>query len=176
LTTIPTSIPYVQVPDGVEVKLRDRAKLNVGIVWASNAPQSASRCCPLRHWQSLFDLSDVAFYSLQKGSPVQELTELHQAAMVQNLDDRLNTFADTASVVAQLDLVITIDTAVAHLAGAMGKPVWTLLTYICDWRWLVDRDDSPWYPSMRLFRQTVPKDWASVFDRVKVALEERLND
>ncbi len=176
LTTVPASIPYVQVPGGVEVKLVDRATLNVGIVWASNAPQSASRCCPLRHWQSLFGLSGVAFYSLQKGPPVQELTEVCQASVIQNLDQQLNTFADTASVVSQLDLVITIDTAVAHLAGAMGKPVWTLLTYVCDWRWLIERDDSPWYPSMRLFRQTTPKDWSNVFEQVKAALEKKLTD
>ena len=79
-------------------------------------------------------------------------------------------FADTAAAIANLDLVISVDTSVAHLAGAMNKPVWTLLPFNPDWRWMLDRPDTPWYPSMRLFRQTEPKDWQSVIERVKTEL------
>ena len=84
--------------------------------------------------------------------------------------DELKDFSDTAAVIDQLDLVITVDTSIAHLAGAMGKPVWVLLPYNSDWRWLVDRDDSPWYPTARLFRQDITRYWASVIARVQVAL------
>jgi ADP-heptose:LPS heptosyltransferase len=84
----------------------------------------------------------------------------------------MTTLADTASVVEQLDLIITCDTAVAHLAGALGKPVWILLSHTCDWRWLADREDSPWYPTARLFRQVRPDDWDEVFRRVVQALGE----
>jgi ADP-heptose:LPS heptosyltransferase len=82
----------------------------------------------------------------------------------------INDFTDTATVVAQLDLIITIDTAVAHLAGALGRPVWVVLGYRADWRWMLEREDSPWYPTMRLFRQHQPGDWAGVLARVAEAL------
>jgi ADP-heptose:LPS heptosyltransferase len=91
-----------------------------------------------------------------------------------NLEDELNDFTDTAAVIANLDLVISVDTAVAHLAGALGKTVWTLLPFVPDWRWLQNRDDSPWYPSMRLFRQTRTNNWAGVFEQVKEALNSHL--
>ncbi len=92
-----------------------------------------------------------------------------------NLADELNDFADTAAVIANLDLVISIDTSVAHLAGAIGKPVWNLLSFVPDWRWFLNRDDSPWYPGMRLFRQTKPNIWTEVFEQVKKALLNKLN-
>jgi ADP-heptose:LPS heptosyltransferase len=92
-----------------------------------------------------------------------------------NLEDSLIDFADTAAVIANLDLVISIDTAVVHLAGAIDKPVWTLPSSVPDWRWLLNRDDSPWYPGMRLFRQTKPNDWTEVFEQVKKALLYKLN-
>jgi ADP-heptose:LPS heptosyltransferase len=83
----------------------------------------------------------------------------------------LTDFTDTAAIVSNLDLVITVDSAVAHLAGALGKPVWTLLPFAPDWRWMLSREDSPWYPTMRLFRQSAPGDWTSVMDRVSTALK-----
>jgi ADP-heptose:LPS heptosyltransferase len=89
-----------------------------------------------------------------------------------NFGQEFEDFSDTAAVIENLDLVISIDTSVAHLAGAMGKPVWALLPYACDWRWLLNREDSPWYPSMRLFRQTKNGDWNSVLQGVASALEE----
>jgi ADP-heptose:LPS heptosyltransferase len=89
---------------------------------------------------------------------------------VLDISHELNTFADTAALVAELDLVISVDTAVAHLAGALGKPVWILLPYTPDWRWQLERDDSPWYPSARLFRQPARGEWAPVLRRVAEAL------
>jgi ADP-heptose:LPS heptosyltransferase len=90
------------------------------------------------------------------------------------LDSELTDFTDTAAVIANLDLVISVDTSVAHLAGAIGKPVWTLLPFVPDWRWLLERDDSPWYPSMRLFRQTTMHDWNGVFKQVQKSLIDNL--
>ena len=96
---------------------------------------------------------------------------LSHARAVTNLGGALTDFADTAAVISQLDLVISVCTSVAHLAGALGKPVWVLLSGDADWRWLVDREDSPWYPTARLFRQTRPGDWSGVAERVRQALQ-----
>jgi ADP-heptose:LPS heptosyltransferase len=93
-----------------------------------------------------------------------------------NLSNQIKDFADTAAVVSNLDLIISVDTAVVHLAGALGKPVWNLIHFAPDWRWLLNRDDSPWYPEMRLFRQTKSNDWTTVFKRVKEALLQIVND
>jgi hypothetical protein len=86
--------------------------------------------------------------------------------------EEINDFSDTAAFIQNLDLVISVDTSVAHLAGALGKPVWTLLPFVPDWRWMLNREDSPWYPTMRLFRQPAPGDWGSVIERLKDALDE----
>ena len=93
-------------------------------------------------------------------------------ALVSDLGSKLHDFADTAAVISQLDLVITVDTAVAYLAGAMARPVWVLIPFAADWRWLRGREDSPWYSTMRLFRQQQPGDWAEPMSRVKAALSE----
>jgi ADP-heptose:LPS heptosyltransferase len=90
---------------------------------------------------------------------------------VLSLGGELNDFADTAAVLSHLDLVISVDTAVVHLAGAMAKPVWVLLPFVPDWRWMLNREDSPWYPTMRLFRQHRPGDWPDVFNRLAAALQ-----
>ena len=90
--------------------------------------------------------------------------------LIKDMREHVKNFADTAAVIEKLDLVISVDTAVAHLAGAIGKPVWNLLSFAADWRWLLDRDDSPWYPTMRLFRQTTPGDWESVVHEVSELL------
>ena len=114
----------------------------------------------------------IALVSLQKGPRSGELQASGVGAMISDLGASLENFARTAALIEQLDLVITCDTSVAHLAGAMGKPVWILLAYSADWRWLVGREDSPWYPSARLFRQDRPGDWAGVMQRVVTALKE----
>ena len=107
---------------------------------------------------------------MQKGEAAEQIEGLSEGMVVTNLGEEFEDFTDTAGVIENLDLVISVDTAVVHLAGAMGKPVWTLLPFAPDWRWLLDREDSPWYPTMRLFRQQKRGDWDSVFTRVRDAL------
>ena len=108
--------------------------------------------------------------SLQKGPPTEEAWHPPPRMEIADYADELNDFADTAALVSALDLVISVDTAVVHLAGGMGKPVWILSRFDGCWRWLLDRDDSPWYPTARLFRQTSPGDWAGVVERATAAL------
>ena len=112
-------------------------------------------------------------YSLQKGSPAQEVSALPAGRVLKNLESELTDFSATAAALEHLDLLIAVDTSVAHLAGAMGKPVSLLLPYRSDWRWFADREDSPWYPSMRLFRQKSHGDWAGVIAEVCSALSSR---
>ena len=107
----------------------------------------------------------AAFYAVQKQASEVELSQL-RALGVRNLGPHLKDYADTAAAIEHLDLIISVDTSVVHLAGAMAKPVWTLLSHCPDWRWMLDRKDSPWYPNMRLYRQPSPGDWKSVFDDV----------
>jgi ADP-heptose:LPS heptosyltransferase len=112
------------------------------------------------------------FYSLQKEVSETEQQWLNQYA-IQNGGSSVEDFADTAALLSQMDIVISVDTAVAHLAGALGRPVWILLSTKPDWRWMLDREDSPWYPTARLFRQTTPNEWSGVVERVKRKLLEQ---
>jgi len=115
-------------------------------------------------------------FSLQKGAGVEQLQHVAERFPITELGSRLEDFMDTAAVMRNLDLVITCDTAVAHLAGALGVPVWVALPFVPDWRWLLDRSDSPWYPTMRLFRQEMPGDWDGVIRRVAVELSGYKSD
>lgn len=176
LETVPAQIPYLNPPQSHSLRLETPpgACLRIGIVWAGNPGNRAdwSRSCSLNHFLAILNIPSIAFYSLQKGAPVGELAQLSSKVPLQDLSSQLNDFADTAVVVAQLDLIITVDTAVAHLAGALGRPVWVLLSHWCDWRWMIEREDSPWYPTVRLFRQHQSGDWVGVFARVAEALVE----
>ncbi len=176
LATIPAEIPYLTADDTLVESWKPRlaalSGLKVGLVWAGGTKMQRDyeRSIPLARFASLGGLDGVSFVSLQKGdaasaTPPEGLELIDWTA-------ELTDFADTAALVAGLDLVIAVDTAIIHLAGAMGKPVWLLNRFIPDWRWLLDRDDSPWYPTLRQFRQTTPGDWDEVLARVRVALEE----
>jgi len=124
------------------------------------------RSIPLSHFEPLARIRGVRLFSLQKGYGTEQLAEIKSQWPIIDLGNRLEDFTDTAAVMMNLDLIISADTAPAHLAGALGRPVWTVLSFAGSWRWLLDREDSPWYPTMRLFRQKKPGGWAEVFERI----------
>jgi tetratricopeptide (TPR) repeat protein len=146
----------------------------VGLAWygSSGNKDNENRSCPLAAFEPLFDLKGVVFYSLQIGDGSDQLDNLPDSMKVVDLTGCIHDYADSAALIENLDLVISVCTSVAHLAGAINRPVWTLLHFASDWRWLLERNDSPWYPSMRLFRQTAPGDWAGVIARVKDELAQ----
>ncbi|CAB3659815.1 hypothetical protein LMG22037_01403 [Paraburkholderia phenoliruptrix] len=146
----------------------------VGIVWAGNPAYGLDRyrSIPLAQWQGLFDQPGVRWFSLQKGDAQLDAAASFDRIDMECLGSEIHDFADTLAIIQSLDLVITVDTAVAHLAGACGTPVWVLVPTFTDWRWMVARDDSPWYPSMRLFRQRELNQWEPVLADVAKALKE----
>jgi len=172
LNTVPTGIPYI-LPNANMVEewrawLSKYSGYKIGIVWSGNPlhKHDKKRSCPLSYFKPLLDIPGRVLFSLQKGIAAEQARHEPWSNKMVNMEDKVNDFADTAAIIANLDLVISVDTAVAHLAGAMGKTVWTLLPYAPDWRWLLNRNNSPWYPTMRLFRQPSPGDWTSVIDSV----------
>jgi tetratricopeptide (TPR) repeat protein len=183
---IPAEIPYIKAdPQRVgdwKMRLGERRKPRVGIAWSGgfrpDQPElwsvNSRRNIPLQKLAPLKDL-DIEFYSLQKGEPAE--SELKAAASsnwggpaMHDFAGLLEDFADTAALIENLDLVVSVDTSTAHLAGAMGKPVWMLNRFDTCWRWLLHRCDTPWYPTMRLYRQATPGDWDTVVQRVKADL------
>jgi tetratricopeptide (TPR) repeat protein len=144
----------------------------VGVVWAGS-PGFANdryRSMPFAALAPLADLPGIEWFSLQKGPARDQLAGSTSAMKPHDLTDQIHDFADTAALIEQLDLVLTVDTSVAHLAGALGKPVWVFLPANYDWRWMLDRDDSPWYPTLRLFKQTTLGDWTEPVQRAKAVL------
>lgn len=179
LDSIPARVPYVGADSGQIAHWRARlatgaGACKVGLVWASQSKHrtAAAKSFPLTTLTPLAAISGVRFYSLQKGEAARQAERPPEGIRLEDIADDLRDFSDTAAAIANLDLVISVDTAVAHLAGALGRPAWTLLKYAPDWRWLLARDDSPWYPSMRLFRQKVPADWNTVIEDVARALQQ----
>jgi tetratricopeptide (TPR) repeat protein len=173
LETIPATVPYLRPPaDALKrwaPKLSALPGLKVGLVWAGN-PEHVNdmrRSQPLGALAPVLDVSGVSFVSLQVGPRAADLrTREHKGRKIVDVSDKLTDFAESAAVVAMLDLVITVDTSVCHLAGGLGKPVWVLLPWVTDWRWLRDREDNPWYPTMRLYRQRGGEDWAPIIARI----------
>lgn len=172
LNTIPATTPYLH-PDPVRVETwRERLQGNtrrIGLAWGGNPKHHRDRLrsIPLEQLVPLMKVEGTTFYSLQLGSGVEQVKQMPPNVRLIDLGAELTAFADTAAIVANLDLVITIDSSLAHLAGALGKPVWILLNKGSDWRWLLEREDSPWYPTARLFRQSTPGGWQEVVLRIE---------
>ncbi len=184
LETIPATTPYLPAPPAARVqawenRLRDRFgahdKLRVGLVWSGNPKHKndANRSIALNMLSAILDLS-ADFVSLQKDARPDDKAFLAGHGEIFDPTAELGDFVDTAALVGCLDLVISVDTSVAHLAGALGRPTWVLVTYIPDYRWLLDRDDSPWYPTLRLFRQPSEGDFASAIERMRAELAEMI--
>ena len=172
LDTIPSE-PYLPSPPGSlvqawENRLGPRTRLRVGLVWSGDPSHvnDETRSIPLRTLSRILDV-DADFISLQKALRPHDAAVLRERRDIIDLTAELTDFTDTAALICCLDLVITVDTSVAHLAGALGRPTWILLPWTPDYRWLLDRTDSPWYPSVRLFRQTETREYESVLDRVR---------
>ncbi len=176
LETIPADVPYLRLPPEAVARWQKRlapmAGFKVGIVWAGN-PEHVNdhrRSLDLRLLAPLVAMPGVSFVSLQVGPRAADLRKLNrskkQKPTIEDLSLALTDFVETAAAAAALDLVIAVDTSVAHLVGALGRPVWLLLPWVTDWRWMLDRDDNPWYPTMRLFRQRKSEDWRQVIARV----------
>jgi tetratricopeptide (TPR) repeat protein len=176
---IPVPIPYLKAEPRLAEQWSRRFdsgdhRLRVGLVWGGRGTHAndRNRSINLKQFAPLASAASAAFYSLQKGPASAEAAEAPPEMQLIDWTRELNDFADTAALIANLDLLITVDTATAHLAGAMGKPVSLLVPLVPDWRWMLDREDSPWYPSMRLFRQKSPGDWAEALRRVGEELGE----
>jgi tetratricopeptide (TPR) repeat protein len=171
LETIPAEAPYLRAPapDAASAPwVEPGPGLKAGLVWAGDPGHrnDRNRSVSLAHFRPLLELPGIRWFSLQVGQAAAELKLPGIEGRIVDLGSRFASFGDTAQAVAQLDLVISVDTAVAHLAGALGKPVWTLLPFEAEWRWMVARPDSPWYPTMRLFRQTAPGAWPGLREQV----------
>jgi tetratricopeptide (TPR) repeat protein len=169
LDAVPRDVPYLSPePERVEAWKRklDTNKFKVGLIWAGNAKPDPKRTIPGALLQPLVGVANVQFYSLQKRDAT-TFSAAPQELNLIDLDPDLTDFHETAASMWNLDLIITLDSAPAHLAGALGRSTWTLLPYAPDWRWLLERDDSPWYPTMRLFRQSRDDDWTEVIERVR---------
>jgi tetratricopeptide (TPR) repeat protein len=198
LSTIPWTGPYLAVPmdrvrswafrilasstdrarsfPNVPIHAEGDIRLRVGIVWAGSASHSndALRSCQFRDFAPLADIPGVQLYSFQKGTARDQLYASPQAGKVVDLSYHLIDYLDTAAALLGLDVVVTVDTSIAHVAGAVGRETWNIIANVPDWRWMLDGETTPWYPSMRLFRQNVAGDWTPVIERIAAALTEKM--
>ena len=173
LATVPSEGPYLQpLVDGPKLQVPSDGP-RIGLVWAGKPTHknNRNRSISLETMLPLLELTNMRFVGLQKGDGADQPKVLGADALVINIGERMRDFADTASILKQLDLLISVDTSVVHLAGALGVPAWVLIPYSPDWRWLYGRDDTPWYESVRLFRQNTPRDWPEVIERVVATLK-----
>ena len=183
-STIPCEVPYLSAdPELTDRWRRELAGIDgfkIGIAWQGSRdyPSDRWRSIPLAHFAPLASLPGVRLVSLQKGFGSEQVATVDFPVLDLSgrLDEVAGPFMDTAAVIRNLDLVVTADTAIAHLAGALGAPVWVALQFSPDWRWLLGRDDSPWYPTMRLFRQTTFGEWPDVFERIANAVQARRSE
>jgi Flp pilus assembly protein TadD len=183
LNTIPSQFPYLKVDPSRIAHWRERLNATlppgvkrIGLAWTGRPthPNDRRRSMALAQLAPLVGAGSASFVSLQKPMPSRDLPTMSQFPGMVNLADDLTDFGETAAVVENLDLIITVDTSMGHLAGALGKPAWILIPKAADWRWMLQREDSPWYPSVRLFRQPKPGAWDEPLDRLRAALGREL--
>jgi FKBP-type peptidyl-prolyl cis-trans isomerase 2 len=174
IKNIPADIPYIHTDPLLINKWRDKInsdnkKIKIGLSWSGDPAFKSDtiRSCNLEDFSPLAHLESIELYSLQIGQASDQIRNSPGGIHLVDYTDSIHDFADTAAFIANLDLVISVDTAVAHLAGALGWPVWIILPFAPDWRWMLDREDSPWYPTMKLFRQPLKSDWGSVMHRIE---------
>jgi len=182
--SIPAEVSYLKAdPERIARwahRLPESASLRIGVVWRATAKHEtitlAGRSIHLQQLERLFVHRDLVLVALQKDDGTEELEHVTFRDRIVSFDDALDegsdAFLDTAAIMMHLDLVITVDTSVAHLAGALGVPVWVAIKTPCDWRWQRDRLDCPWYPTMRLFRQRTPRDWSTVIEDMASRLRD----
>jgi hypothetical protein len=176
LATIPAAVPYLPAPEPARVeawvaRLPPHDRMRIGLVWSGNPKHQNDHNRTIALWTLLPLLDcDATFVSLQKDVRFDDKAILLQRSEIVDLTEHLTDFSETAALVSCLDLIISVDTSMAHLAGALARPTWILLPYAPDSRWLLHRDDSPWYPTARLFRQAATREYESVIARMKIEL------
>ena len=178
--SIPGKVPFLVPDPGLVEQWRQNlahpTKMKIGIAWGCNPKPLPTRACPLENWAPLGKVPSVSFYVLQKGEPAKQAATPPEGLKLVDLTFGLDDFADTAALIANLDLIISVDTSVAHVAGGMGKPVWVLIPLVSDWRWMLGRTDSPWYPTLKLYRQEQAGDWPGVMRQVEQDLRKVVLD
>ncbi len=182
MESIPANIPYFTANTILVQRWRgkihnDKSKLKIGLTWLGNPNHvnDETRSCSPKIFLPFDNLANITFYSLQKRMSTEGIENLPKGIKLVDYTKEINDFSDTAAIIENLDLVISVDTSVAHLAGALGKPAWILLPFVPDWRWLLNREDSPWYPTIRLFRQPSLGDWGSIITKIKDELLKLLD-
>lgn len=183
IDNIPARIPYLSAEASKIVYWHDKIKTDafkIGIAWSGN-PEHANdhnRSCALKYFTRLAKIKDIKLFSLQKGPGTEQINNWPENLELINLGQKFEDFTDTAAAIENMDLTISVDTSVAHLAGAMGKATWLLIPYESDWRWMLEREDSPWYPTIRLFRQKQHGNWDDVFqsatEQLKILIEKQM--
>lgn len=184
IDTVPAPIPYLHADKKLEdywkEKLKKDKNFRVGLCWHAKPihleeQPRTRRSVPLKQFAPLSEIEGLSFYSLQQIHGVDQLDDLPDGFVVHTFDNNFDKnhgrFMDTAAVIKNLDLVISVDTSIVHLAGALGKQIWVLIPHTAEWRWMNDREDTPWYPNVRLFRQPQPGDWDSVIEKIKDSLD-----
>ena len=176
--TIPWNGPYISAPDSATVTLPNDKGINIGFTWTGSElnPTNNERSVPLTFLKPLFEIQNCRFFSLQHGPAGDEIEKEGFSNRIIDMRTQMTDFGGTASLVLNLDLVISVCTSVAHLAGAMGKPTWIMLPLVADWRWLTHREDTPWYPSVKLFRQSNSHGWSTVVGRLAVELQKWISN
>jgi hypothetical protein len=175
IETVPATAAYLHCDNTIKeqwcTRLGQRRRPRIGLVWSGNPQNTIDRHRSIRlaDWQPHLP-SEYQYFCLQRPVRREDQPVLDSSSLIFSFEDEMLDFANTAALCKCLDLVISVDTSIAHLSGALGQRTWLLLPYTPDWRWMLERSDSPWYPSMTLYRQKVPGDWNDVFSRVAAAL------